>query len=276
MQLRICVAFIAGMCALVVPDASAGWGLIFEVRRETSHPWQTELNVPAVEGTTIQFRFGVYFDPDSPPLITTADGTGTAMALSRFTGSNESDGFGEGDAFQNVIRTIPSGRPELVQISGSTIGTTSVLSFGSHLFLGSLPVEPYTEVYVGEIVLFPVTSHHDITLRNKTFGALSAPGVAFYHSASMTNRQSAAPTEARVDIPAVIHVGVSAPCPADLNGDEYVNDADFEIFVVAYDLASCDDPSMPEGCPADFNADGFVDDADFGMFVGPYNFVICP
>lgn len=66
------------------------------------------------------------------------------------------------------------------------------------------------------------------------------------------------------------------PCPCDLNGDGFVDDADFVIFVVAYNILDCTDPSMPPGCPADFNGDGFVDDADFVIFVPAYNTLLCP
>ena len=65
-------------------------------------------------------------------------------------------------------------------------------------------------------------------------------------------------------------------CPCDLNHDGFVDDADFSIFVVAYDLLLCDDPLMPPGCPAGCNADGFVDDADFSIFVVAYNDLLCP
>jgi hypothetical protein len=65
-------------------------------------------------------------------------------------------------------------------------------------------------------------------------------------------------------------------CPADLNSDTQVDDADFSIFVVAYDLLDCADPAMPAGCPADLNSDGFVDDADFGVFAVAYNELVCP
>jgi hypothetical protein len=65
-------------------------------------------------------------------------------------------------------------------------------------------------------------------------------------------------------------------CPADLNGDQQVDDADFVIFAVAYNTLDCADPAMPAGCPADLNIDGFVDDADFGVFVAAYNDLICP
>jgi len=65
-------------------------------------------------------------------------------------------------------------------------------------------------------------------------------------------------------------------CPADLNGDDVVDDTDFVLFVVAYNLLDCADPAMPPGCPADINGDTFVDDADFVAFVAGYNELICP
>jgi len=72
----------------------------------------------------------------------------------------------------------------------------------------------------------------------------------------------------------VIYTGPS--CPADLNHDDVVDDADFVIFVPAYNLLDCADPSMPAGCPADMNRDGVVDDADFVIFLAQYNELICP
>ncbi len=65
-------------------------------------------------------------------------------------------------------------------------------------------------------------------------------------------------------------------CPADLNFDGLVEDADFSIFVVAYDTLDCADPAMPAGCPADLNADALVDDADFSIFVVAYDALVCP
>lgn len=69
---------------------------------------------------------------------------------------------------------------------------------------------------------------------------------------------------------------VTSGCPADLNGDGFVDDGDFPIFVAAYNILDCADPSMPAGCPADLNGDGFVDDADFVAFVVAYNELVCP
>ncbi|MBY0112007.1 MAG: hypothetical protein K2Y21_04240 [Phycisphaerales bacterium] len=64
-------------------------------------------------------------------------------------------------------------------------------------------------------------------------------------------------------------------CPADLNSDGLIDDADFSIFAVAYDILDCADPAMPALYPADLNRDALVDDADFGIFVVAYNDVIC-
>lgn len=67
-----------------------------------------------------------------------------------------------------------------------------------------------------------------------------------------------------------------AACPADLNNDGVVDDADFSPFAVAYDLLDCADPAMPLGCPADLNRDAVVDDADFLLFVAAYDTLVCP
>jgi len=69
---------------------------------------------------------------------------------------------------------------------------------------------------------------------------------------------------------------IAAPCPADLNNDGFVDDADFQLFVIGYNLLECLDPTMPLGCPADLNVDGFVNDADFSIFVVAYNQLLCP
>jgi len=66
------------------------------------------------------------------------------------------------------------------------------------------------------------------------------------------------------------------PCTGDLNNDGFVDDADFTLFVAAYNILGCAQPEMPSGCPADFNNDGVVDDADFVLFVPAYNSLICP
>lgn len=193
--------------------ASGAWGLKFEVWDGSS--WVS--NVVADPGSVVKFRFGAYFDPDSPPVITTADGTGTAQALTRFTGSNKATGFAAGDVFQNVVRTITSGSSAIVTINGSIIGTTAVTSFGSQLFLGDVPFEPYKEVYNGEIKLSATfLAPRVITIMNNTFGSGSTPGLTYYNSASPVNKQSGAPQAGgpgRIDMNATIEI---IPAPASL------------------------------------------------------------
>ncbi|HEX8877202.1 MAG TPA: hypothetical protein VF777_10665 [Phycisphaerales bacterium] len=65
-------------------------------------------------------------------------------------------------------------------------------------------------------------------------------------------------------------------CPADLNNDGIVDDFDFQVFVLAYDILDCNDPSMPAACPSDLNFDRIVEDLDFQVFVLAYNEVLCP
>ncbi|MBY0111604.1 MAG: hypothetical protein K2Y21_02190 [Phycisphaerales bacterium] len=74
----------------------------------------------------------------------------------------------------------------------------------------------------------------------------------------------------------IVNNSFKRPCPADFNNDTRVDDADFQIFVVAYDLLDCADPAMPPLCPADLNLSTAVDDADFQQFVAAYNELLCP
>ncbi|MBX3387819.1 MAG: hypothetical protein KF691_00040 [Phycisphaeraceae bacterium] len=65
-------------------------------------------------------------------------------------------------------------------------------------------------------------------------------------------------------------------CAGDLNGDGFVDDADFVLFLAGYNILDCADAAMPVGCPADLNSDAVVDDADFQLFVPAYDALICP
>ncbi|MBS0189759.1 MAG: hypothetical protein U0573_08620 [Phycisphaerales bacterium] len=66
-------------------------------------------------------------------------------------------------------------------------------------------------------------------------------------------------------------------CSADLDCNEQVDDADFVIFVEAYNELFC--PTSGDGsiagCPSDLNNDAQVDDADFVVFVEAYNAMLC-
>ncbi len=64
-------------------------------------------------------------------------------------------------------------------------------------------------------------------------------------------------------------------CVSDLTCNGMVDDEDFTIFLKAYNILDCADPTMPAGCPADLNRDGVVDDSDFTIFVGAYDALVC-
>ena len=211
-------SMIAGVVAVagLAAGANAAWGLKFEVWNGAA--WTSNVVVSA--NTVVQFRFGAYFDADSPPVITTADGTGTAQAMTRFTGSNQATGFAAGDIFQNVVRTISSGNAALIQIAGATIGTTAVTSFGSQLFLADIPFETYKQIYTGEVKVGADMSDRLIEIKNKTFGSGNTAGLTFYNTASLVNKQSGAPQTSgpgRQDITASIRV-IPAPSALALIG----------------------------------------------------------
>ncbi|MFO0860062.1 MAG: hypothetical protein U0570_05855 [Phycisphaerales bacterium] len=65
-----------------------------------------------------------------------------------------------------------------------------------------------------------------------------------------------------------------ASCAGDLNFDRVVDDADFQIFLAAYNTLLC--PASPEPCDADLDADGVVVDRDFEIFLASYNRLLCP
>lgn len=62
-------------------------------------------------------------------------------------------------------------------------------------------------------------------------------------------------------------------CPSDLNGDTFVDQSDFALFVGAFDNFSCAPCSV---CQADMNLDRQVDSDDFIVFVAAYNEFVCP
>ena len=73
----------------------------------------------------------------------------------------------------------------------------------------------------------------------------------------------------------IVVTGFNLNCRPNINGDCYVDDADFVLFAESYNILDCQDPSMPAGCPADFNDDEFVDDTDFVIFALAYDRLIC-
>lgn len=82
---------------------------------------------------------------------------------------------------------------------------------------------------------------------------------------------------------AAFDAAVPIPCDADFTGDGLVDDADFQVFVVAYDKLVCIEPGgdgkrsagPAADCPCDLNIDRVVDDLDFQLFIVAYNQLLC-
>lgn len=110
----------------------------------------------------------------------------------------------------------------------------------------------------GSLISGSTTSHLSIQ------GATGAD-VGLYDVSVSNSCASVTSTPARLSV-----------CPADLNFDGLVDDADFSIFIIAYNILDCADSVMPAGCPADLNSDDLVDDADFSIFVIAYDAFLCP
>lgn len=202
MNIRGMVGIGLMLALLASPRAHAAWGLRFEISYD-GVIWSNSLFANPFD--TIKFRVSAYFDVGTK--ITTSDGTGNAMAVARFTGSNEFTSFLPSDALQNVVRTASSGEVPIVQTSGGVIGTTSITSFAGQV-LATLPSQPqtYYELLRGEIKLGPSGVLRLLLLRNKTFGSGSTPGMRFYHDGSPVNLQSGMPDTPRVDITADIFI----------------------------------------------------------------------
>jgi len=63
-----------------------------------------------------------------------------------------------------------------------------------------------------------------------------------------------------------LHVSfAAAPCPADFNGDNFVDGFDYDDFVACFEGDPC-----PPGKTADFNGDGFPDGFDYDDFVAAF------
>ncbi|MBX3388157.1 MAG: hypothetical protein KF691_01735 [Phycisphaeraceae bacterium] len=108
---------------------------------------------------------------------------------------------------------------------------------------------------------------------------MNAPGprrLAFATAATvadLVDRTATFTTGAVMPFPEVFALEAtgSVACPADLNGDGFVDDGDFVLFVMSYN-----ELVVPPASPwSDINGDDFVDDADFVIFVTAYNALLC-
>ena len=201
--------FAVAAVAALSSTARAAWGLRFEVSSDGVN-WFS--SIAANQGDVIRFRMGSYFDAGTK--IRTADGTGNALVLRRFTGQTRVDGFGANDLIQNLTVSLINNGASFRTISGNLIGTTSSTSFAQNVFLGALPAQPefYSEIFRAEI-LAGAGSPRLMTVMNNSYGTDLVPGLTYFHDASRTNKQYGVPSEPvdRTDITASIQV---IPAPA--------------------------------------------------------------
>ncbi|MFO0859960.1 MAG: glycoside hydrolase family 15 protein [Phycisphaerales bacterium] len=166
--------------------------------------------------------------------------------------------------FNNVIlEHQPSGKRHQVDVTV----TENTAPANKDVFTHSFRNDSGFALGIGTVVRVPANASIAQVLRN------SQP-VAFTYNAALgaVSVNTALETGAGSMTSIVVVTG----CPADLNGDGFVDDADFVLFAAAYDTLDCADPGMPSGCPSDLNADGLVEDSDFVIFAAAYDALLCP
>ncbi|MBY0112543.1 MAG: hypothetical protein K2Y21_06955 [Phycisphaerales bacterium] len=156
---------------------------------------------------------------------------------------------------------------EGVNVSGANLQVTRT---------GGDPV-PFTFSYNAAIQIGTIAFESKLSPSEYTVSLLSVP--ASLTSGQLLDGDVADPASpasfptgngtAGTSTPAVLRFTVQpGSCPADLNADTMVDDADFVLFASAYnDLVTM---------VADFNGDGLTDDADFVLFADAYNTLECP
>lgn len=201
----VCLAAIAGAATGALAQTSS-YGLLYEVSTDGTS-WTRNLNVDVGSGAKdVFFRVSSFFSVGTQ--VTTAEGTGNALAIARFTGTNKLTNFGNGfagDLVTNYQRDLPNGNAAFLQQSQSAgnriqgqVGTP--LSFASQL-LTTLPGSPVyvTQIASGKITIgnnLPQAMVRTIVFTNNTFGSGATAGLTFYHDGSPISKQSGVPVNA--------------------------------------------------------------------------------
>lgn len=200
----VAAAGFAASAMAAVPVAPA-YGLLYEVSTDGS-TWTRNLGVDVSTGSKdVFFRVSSFFTPGTQ--VTTAEGTGNAVVLARFTGTNKLTNFGNGffgDLVTNYTREVPNGNAAFLQqsqVAGNRIlgQTGTPLSFASQLFTTLPPTTLSTVIASGKITI----GNNDlaafvrtIVFTNNSFGAGTAAGLTFYHDGSPISKQSGVPINA--------------------------------------------------------------------------------
>lgn len=266
----------------------AGWGVRYEVNAGSG--WTSAATIDVSGGAkTVDFRISVFIE--GTLMINSPKGLSPAVAPLRLCNSQKLTNFGDpasGDSVLQFTKTVLGGNSKALErsLSGSDtiLGVpNSIFSFSANTeALSPHPVQLEKQFYFGTIRVgnsTPNAVSRTITLTANSFSFPGAPGGSggtyggsFFVVVNGQNSGAAA-DEPGVAIPAIITVQLA--CPADLDGNRFVDDADFVLFDAAHGIADCADPAMASGCPADLNADGQVDDDDFVIFALAYAELTC-
>ncbi|MBL8887962.1 MAG: hypothetical protein JNK16_14995 [Phycisphaerales bacterium] len=244
--------------------------------------------VDAIPGRTIQSfvpgkGFAILPDGDTLFVANLAEGDAVSAALVRASASGLRSLVLQGDTklpgyevcrtvrdlsliAANGDRALISATPALASETGiyllSSAGLTMLAQVGQSIDLAPGLPGQITQVQI------PGASPAARTGRDGRGTFLNGNAAAFGALVNTSGGQKRALLRAAFSLPGA--------CPCDLNADGVVDDADFTLFIPAYNILDCADPSMPLGCPADFNHDGVVEDSDFTIFVVAYNELLCP
>ncbi len=178
------------------------------------------------------------------------------LATLQFDGSNSAQQTMEamskdiGDSASGLNQTVPGNYPVHTLRIGPTPTTIYLIDAHDNDGLGQSAAEA---IYVD-------------TLQIDSGSRLANAGRRIYCNTLINN--------GTIDVPGNV-LPLAAPCPADLNNDNQVDDADFQVFIPQYNALDCADPAMPGNCSADLNKDNLVDDADFQVFVVAYDQLLC-
>lgn len=205
-RMRIVVGTALVGAATVCPWADAAWGLKYEVSLDGQN-WSATLN--ASPGNVVRFRVGAYFDLGTQ--VTTASGTGSAIATYKFTGSNKFVGLTGSDSIGGLVRVAATGGTQILTVNGNVIGTTSITSFAGQLILNLQPyvLSPQTfyPLYTGQLTLDASATGRTITMTNNTFGTGSTKGLLLNHSGALTSNENGQPAGTPTFVDATIQVG---------------------------------------------------------------------
>ncbi|MFO0860519.1 MAG: S8 family serine peptidase [Phycisphaerales bacterium] len=206
----------------------------------------------------------VYFAGDARKLIV-QDVRNTAAAA-----------LASGSTSTTLVQVSSSAEPLRITMAFSDAPATVPTSFAPVNNINLRITDPAGNIYLGNVFNtatgFSQTGGAADAINSIEHAAFNAPSVGQWR----IEVTGAAVNVGKQGFGLVItgRVATVVPCPADLTGDQFVDDADFVLFSSAYDAFDC--VGQPVGCPADFNRDGFVDDADFVVFSTAYDLFACP